>query len=163
MRKSYFQAPSYLRFLHNKTNAKCIKISSATPCYANFLAGIKKKKKTKSYQATYLPAISKDFIAICKAPSREILPPINPVGCTNTQPGIPLLFDSSSPRRPRHDSGSGSLTTRIVETFFFPFEHTYKEYAQTNVIRQRTKAVILMRPSFKKESIRKYEGLVKDK
>lgn len=47
------------------------------------------------------------FFAIVRAPSYVWLPPINPLIWTNTQPGIPDSFESSSSLKPRHWAGRG--------------------------------------------------------
>lgn len=47
--------------------------------------------------------------AICRAPSRVRWPPMKPLACTKTQPGMAASCDSSSSRTPRHGSGRGRL------------------------------------------------------
>lgn len=46
-------------------------------------------------------------LAIAKAPSKDLFPPMNPLMWTNTQSGIPHSLESSSSRKPLHDSGRG--------------------------------------------------------
>ena len=51
--------------------------------------------------------------AICKAPSSVALPPMKPLACTKTPPGMPVLALSSSSRRPRHAVGRGFLLAKL--------------------------------------------------
>lgn len=54
--------------------------------------------------------------AICRAPSRVRLPPMKPLACTKTQPGMAASCDSSSSRTPRHCSGRGRLQKKKTKT-----------------------------------------------
>ena len=50
---------------------------------------------------------------MASAPSSVALPPMNPLMCTNTPPGMPLTRDNSSSLNPLHVAGSGQRLSKL--------------------------------------------------
>lgn len=52
-------------------------------------------------------------LAIAKAPSNVLFPPMKPLMCTKTQPGMPVSFESSSSRSPLQAEGSAFRLSKL--------------------------------------------------